>query len=90
MQAVIKSVNNDSSAENNILINVDFDNGKEVVTKTYRYSNANLSSKQQVLDMIRDELKIVSGFKQVVEDLKTEIDVPIEAESNVEAERLNV
>lgn len=78
MNATIKSVELNVDDQNLVEVQVDYDNGKEIVSKTYKYSNVNLQNKQQVLDMIQKELGVVTGFKQVVDDLKAEIDVPIE------------
>lgn len=78
MNATIKSVELNADDQNLVEVQVDYDNGKEIVSKTYKYSPVNLQNKDQVLDMIQKELGVVTGFKQVVDDLRTEIDVPIE------------
>lgn len=74
MQATIKTID---QTDNSVSLTVDYDDGKQVQTKTYTYTSGNLNSKQEVLDMIDKELQLVSGFTAIVEDLKTEIDVPI-------------
>lgn len=75
MQATIKSVD---QSEDLINVLVEYTDGKTVTQETYKYSSTNLTDKQQVLDNIQNELNIKSSFSQVVEDLKTEIDRPIE------------
>lgn len=80
MQAIIKSVEQD---ENKVVVTVEFDTGKSTVSKTYNYTSGNLDNKQQVLDNIKNELQGISGFTAVVEDLKAQIDIPIEASLEV-------
>lgn len=80
MQATIKSVDNDQNDSSLINVLVEYTDGKNTTQKTYKYNSVNLTDKQQVLDNIQSELKVESGFNQVVEDLKAEIDRPIEAE----------
>lgn len=79
MQATIKTVIEDG--DDGVKVEVEYSDGKDSFTKAYTYSSVNLQDKQQVLDMVQSELKTVSGFNQVVEDLKAEIDRPIETES---------
>lgn len=81
MNATIKSVELNADDQNLVEVQVDYDNGKEIISKTYKYNNVNLQSKDQVLEMIQKELGVVTGFKQVVDDLKAEIDVPIEVKN---------
>lgn len=78
MQATIKSVNNDQNDDSLISVLVEYSDGKTTTQETYKYSSTNLTDKQQVLDNIQSELNVKSAFSQVVEDLKTEIDRPIE------------
>lgn len=79
MQATIKSVENDTNDSSLINVLVEYTDGKTTTQKTLRYNAVNLKDKQQVLDNIQSELKVASGFSQVVEDLKAQIDIPIQA-----------
>lgn len=76
MEAKITDI---TEKEDTIAVTVEFTDGKKTSAKTYNYTRANLESKQQVLDMIQTEVNTFDGFKQIVEDLKEEINVPIEA-----------